>query len=47
MRTVGRKFEKRSKKPTKKDVIAILEERGIAYDEKASVEELVKLIQEE
>lgn len=47
MRTIGKKFEEKLKKPTKKEVITILKEKEIPYDEKASVDELMELIQEE
>lgn len=43
MKTVGKVFEKK-KKLTKKEVIAILEEKGVDFDEKATVDELKALI---
>lgn len=47
MRTIGKKFEKPTKKPTKKEIVELLKEKGIDFDEKAGAEELLKLIPEE
>lgn len=48
MRTVGKTFKEppkqRVKKPSKKEITAILNERGIEYDEKSTVDELIKLV---
>lgn len=49
MRTVGkvfkRKAEKKMRRPSKKEVTDVLRERGIPFDEKLSVDELIALIQ--
>lgn len=47
MRTIGKTFEKKNKKPTKKEIVERLKEKGITFDERAGVEELLKLIPEE
>lgn len=51
MRTVGRTFKKTGKagtrKPTKKEVMKFLKEKGIPFDETMSVDELVALTQKE
>ena len=48
MRTVGLVFnEKRKKKPGKKEVMEILTERGIEYDENAKLDELIQLLHKE
>lgn len=46
MKTVGKVFEK-EKKLTKKEIIAILTEKGIDFDEKSTVDELKALIPSE
>lgn len=43
MKTVGKVFKK-EKKLTKKEVMAILVEKGIEFDEKATADELRALI---
>lgn len=43
MKTVGKVFKK-EKKLTKREIIAILEEKGIDFDEKTTVDELKALI---
>lgn len=45
MKTVGKVFKK-EKKPTKKEIMEILKEKGIEFDEKATAEELRALIPE-
>lgn len=45
MRTVGKVFKKKlSKKPNKKAVMEALKEKGIEFDEKLSVDELINLL---
>lgn len=50
MRTVGKTFKEppkqRAKRPSKKEVTAILNEMGVKYDEKSMVDELIKLVPE-
>ncbi len=50
MRTVGKTFQEppkqKVKKPSKKEIIAILNERGVEFDEKSTVDELIKLVPE-
>lgn len=50
MRTVGKTFEEppkqRMKKPSKKEITAILNEMGVKYDEESTVDELIKLVPE-
>lgn len=50
MRTVGKTFKEppkqKVKKPSRNEIIAILDERGIKYDEKSMVDELIKLVPE-
>lgn len=47
MRTVGKVFKKEEAKLIKKDIIAILREKEIEFDEKASVSELKALLPKE
>lgn len=46
MKTVGKVFEK-EKKLTKKEIISILTEKGIDFDERATVDDLKALIPSE
>lgn len=47
MRTVGKTFQKKSKKPTKKEVMELLKEKGIEFDDNAKLDELIALLPEE
>ena len=47
MRTVGKIFQKKSKRPTKKEVIELLKEKGIEFDDNAKLDELIALLPEE
>lgn len=47
MRTVGKTFKKKAERLTKKDIVKILTEKGIEFDENATVEELKALISKE
>lgn len=47
MRTVGKGFENKAKKLTKKEVIEILAKKGIEFDVAARLDELVELIPKE
>lgn len=47
MRTVGKLFQKKSKKPTKKEVMELLKEKGIEFDDNAKLDELIALLPEE
>ena len=46
MRPVGLTFNKK-KKPGRKEIMAVLEERGIEYDKNAKQDELILLLQKE
>lgn len=46
MKTVGKVFKK-EKRASKKEIIAILTEKGIDFDEKATADELKALIPKE
>ena len=47
MRTVGKVFQKKSKKTTKKEVMEILKEKGIEFDDNAKMDDLIALLPEE
>lgn len=47
MRTVGKVFQKKSKKPTKKEVMEILKEKGIEFDDNAKLDDLIGLLPKE
>ena len=47
MRTVGKVFQSNTKKPSKKEVIEILTEKGIEFDDDAKLGELIELLPKE
>ena len=47
MRTVGKEFHKKPKKPTKKEVMEILKEKGIEFDDNAKLDDLITLLPKE
>lgn len=47
MRTIGKVFCKKTRQPSKKEVMAFLREKGIEFDDKAKLDELIALIPRE